>query len=186
MIRTAPGLFAYARRLGTQEVFVVFNTSTSTQTLTNRPTIFPAGTQIVNLFDTNEVLTVTATPETPPITVPGTSREDLRGPIGLEAARPGGHQQLPGPRRRQRADLLAHRAAVQQADGHRTAWKPTSATIPPVSGMFAWSPARRHADLHRGRRRPSGPDDDDRAVDQHGAWMPFRAMRCFRRYEMRL
>src|ERR1039457_5342387 len=69
----SPGLFAYARRLGTEEVFVVFNTSNSTQTLTNRSTIFAAGTQIVNLFDTNEVLMVTSTPEIPPITVPGTT-----------------------------------------------------------------------------------------------------------------
>jgi glycosidase len=71
---SGPGLFAYARRLGTtQEVFTVFNTSTSTQTLTNRSTVFAPGTHIVNLFDTNEALTVTATPEIPPITVPGTS-----------------------------------------------------------------------------------------------------------------
>src|SRR5205085_2060313 len=34
---------------------------------------FPAGTRILNLFDTNEVLIVTATPEIPAITVPGTS-----------------------------------------------------------------------------------------------------------------
>src|SRR4029450_6840597 len=36
----SPGLFAYARRLGTQEVFVVFNTAASAQTLPNRSTIF--------------------------------------------------------------------------------------------------------------------------------------------------
>jgi glycosidase len=70
---SGPGLFAYARRLGTQEVFVVFSTAGSTQTLTNRSTIFAPGTPIVNLFDTNEVLTVTATPEIPPITVPSMS-----------------------------------------------------------------------------------------------------------------
>ena len=69
----SPGLFAYARRLGTQEVFVVFNTAGSTQTLTNRSTIFAPGTPIVNLFNTNEILTVTATPETPLISVPAMS-----------------------------------------------------------------------------------------------------------------
>lgn len=71
-----PGLFAYERRLQTdvtQEVFVVFNTSTSTQTLTNRSTILPAGTQIVNLLDTNEVLTIQSGPQTPLISVPGTT-----------------------------------------------------------------------------------------------------------------
>jgi len=74
----SPGLFAYARRLATgagttQEVFVVLNTSTSTQTLANRSTVFTAGTQIVNLFDTNEILTVATGPMTPQITMPGTS-----------------------------------------------------------------------------------------------------------------
>src|SRR5205085_788839 len=57
-----PCLFAFARRYDTQEVFVVFNTADSTQTLTNRSTILAAGTKIVNLFNTNEVLTVTSTP----------------------------------------------------------------------------------------------------------------------------
>jgi alpha-amylase len=73
-----PGLFAYARRLTngvgtTQEVFVVFNTSASTQTLTNRTTTFAAGTQLVNLFNTNEILTVQSGPLTPQISVPGTT-----------------------------------------------------------------------------------------------------------------
>src|SRR5260370_25636777 len=67
------GLFAYARRLPGEEGFVVFNTPTTTQTLTNRSTTFAAGTQILNLLATNEVLTVTSTPATPPITVTGTS-----------------------------------------------------------------------------------------------------------------
>jgi len=70
----SPGLFAYARRLttdaGTQEVFVVFNTSASAQTLTNRSMALPAGTVMVNLFNTNETLTLLAGPVTPQITVP--------------------------------------------------------------------------------------------------------------------
>ncbi|MEY2429441.1 MAG: hypothetical protein QOJ40_2326, partial [Verrucomicrobiota bacterium] len=71
---SGPGLFAYARRLpGNQEVFVVFNTATSSQTLPSRTTTFSAGVQIVNLFDTNEVLTVTATSTIPSITVPSTA-----------------------------------------------------------------------------------------------------------------
>ena len=59
-----PGLFAYARRLNTQEVFVVFNTTNSSQVLASRPTIYAAGTTLVNLFDTNETATVTATADT--------------------------------------------------------------------------------------------------------------------------
>jgi len=65
-----PGLFAYARRLGTQEVFVVCNTAGSAQTLTNRATIYAPGTTLVNLLDTNEILTVIAGSQTPQISVP--------------------------------------------------------------------------------------------------------------------
>ena len=64
-----PGLFAYARRLGMQEVFVVFNTAATSQTLPGRPTIYPPGTKLVNLLDTRETATVVAGPETPAITV---------------------------------------------------------------------------------------------------------------------
>ena len=69
----SPGLFAYARRLGTQEVVVAFNTASASQTLPSRPTIYPAGTTLVNVLDTNETVTVAAGPQTPPIPVPGTS-----------------------------------------------------------------------------------------------------------------
>ncbi len=70
---SSPGLFAYARRLDTQEVFVVLNTATSEQTLTNRPTLYSAGTALLNLLDTNETITVTAEARIPAITVPAMS-----------------------------------------------------------------------------------------------------------------
>jgi len=68
-----PGLFAYARRLGTQEVFVVFNTATSAEALPDRPTIYPAGATLVNLLDTNETVTVTTEARIPSISVPAMS-----------------------------------------------------------------------------------------------------------------
>ena len=68
-----PGLFAYSRTNGNEEVFVVFNTAGSTQTLTNRSTTYPQGTVLVNLLDTNETITVAAGPTTPQITVPAMS-----------------------------------------------------------------------------------------------------------------
>ncbi len=67
---SGPGLFAFARVFQTQEVFVVFNTAASSQTLGTRPTIYPAGTQLVNLLNTNEVITVTGAPEIPSVSVP--------------------------------------------------------------------------------------------------------------------
>ncbi len=69
----SPGLFAYEREFGAQEVFVVFNTAGSSQTLTNRSTTYPAGTVLVNLLNTNETITTVAGPLTPQITVPATT-----------------------------------------------------------------------------------------------------------------
>lgn len=66
----AAGLFAYARRLGTQEVFVVLNTAAATQTLPSRNVISPVGTVLVNLLDTNETISVNGLQQTPAITVP--------------------------------------------------------------------------------------------------------------------
>jgi glycosidase len=65
-----PGLLAYARCLGKQEVFVVLNTAASNQILPNRSTTFAPGTIIVNAFDTNETLTVSGTAEIPSISIP--------------------------------------------------------------------------------------------------------------------
>ena len=67
---SGPGLFAYARRLGTQEVFVVFNTAGSAQTLPVRTTLYAPGTVLVNLLDTNETCIVTAGSQTPQMVVP--------------------------------------------------------------------------------------------------------------------
>jgi hypothetical protein len=68
-----PGLFADARRLGTQEVFVVFNTAGSTQTLPARSTIYPPGTPLVNLLNPSEIITTISGPQIPSISVPGTT-----------------------------------------------------------------------------------------------------------------
>jgi glycosidase len=65
-----PGLFAYARRLGKQEVFVVFNTADTEQMLPGRQTIYPAGTKMVNLLDPRETMMVLENSQTPPINVP--------------------------------------------------------------------------------------------------------------------
>ena len=67
---SGPGLFAYARRLGTQEVFMVFNTAATSQSLPSRPTSYAAGTTLMNLLNTNETFTVLAGSTTPAISVP--------------------------------------------------------------------------------------------------------------------
>ena len=138
---SGPGLFAYSRRLGNQEVFVVLNTSTSSQTLTNRSTILPAGTPIVNLFDTNEVLTVTATPETPPIVMPGTSAKIFVAqsdwqpldPVVVSNSPP--HDSTNSPTA---APIVLRFSKAMDTNTVQSAF----VTTPSVSGTFSWSAAR--------------------------------------------
>ncbi len=70
---SGPGLLAYSRVLGMQEVFIIFNTAGSSQTLPARTLTYAAGTVLVNLLDTNETITLDSSSETPAITMPGTS-----------------------------------------------------------------------------------------------------------------
>jgi len=69
-----PGLLAYARRLGNEEVYVVMNTATTAQTIGARPTIHPAGTVLVNLFNPSETVTVVSGMDgIPSMSIPATS-----------------------------------------------------------------------------------------------------------------
>lgn len=65
-----PGLFAYSRKLGAQEIFVALNTSSYTQTLPARPLSYSPGTYLVNLLDTNDVITMQPGNQTPSLDVP--------------------------------------------------------------------------------------------------------------------
>jgi hypothetical protein len=136
----SPGLFAYARRLGTEEVFVVFNTATSTQTLTNRSTILAAGTQIVNLLNTNEVLTVTSIPEIPPITVPGTTAKIFVARSDWKPLDPVVISNSPV---HDAASVATYSPIVLQFSKpmNRASVETNFGTLPPISGSFAWSPA---------------------------------------------
>jgi glycosidase len=69
---SSPGIFAYSRVLGNEEVFVCLNTASSSQNLTSCPTTYTPGTVLVNLLNTNDTITVISgagTNETPAITV---------------------------------------------------------------------------------------------------------------------
>jgi glycosidase len=138
---SGPGLFAYARRLGTQEIFVVFNTADFTQTLPNRTTIFAPGTPIVNLFDTNEVLTVTATPETPLITVPGTSAKIFVAqsdwqpldPVVVSNSPPHDAANVPT-----YSSIILKFSKPMDTNSVQSAF----GTTPALNGTFSWSPTR--------------------------------------------
>jgi len=68
-----PGLFACARQLGTQEVFIVLNTATADRTLPSCPALYPAGTKLRDLLDESDELVVDARGQMPAMDVPGTS-----------------------------------------------------------------------------------------------------------------
>ena len=70
---SGPGLFAFTRKLGTQEVFVVFNTANTNETLPPCPILYTAGTKMQNALNERESFTVAAGGRTPPLIVPGTS-----------------------------------------------------------------------------------------------------------------
>jgi glycosidase len=70
----SPGLFAYARRLNNEEVFVALNTSTAAQSIAARPTIHPAGTVLMNVLNPSETVTVTSGFDgIPAMSIPATS-----------------------------------------------------------------------------------------------------------------
>ena len=68
---SGPGLFAYSRILNSQEILVVLNTASSSQTMPAATLTYPAGTGLVNLLNTNETYTLNSSSQTPAITVPG-------------------------------------------------------------------------------------------------------------------
>ena len=115
---SGPGLFAYARRLGTEEVFVVFNTSTYHPNPHQPPDHFSRGhadrESVRHQRNAHGDLDARDSADHRA----GHHREGLRGASRLGAAGPGGREQLTGARCQRRAHLLTHRAAVQQADGH--------------------------------------------------------------------
>jgi alpha-amylase len=133
-----PGLFAYSRVLNTQEVFVVFNTASSSQTLPARTLTYPAGTVLLNLLNTNETYILTTGSQTPPITVPSTTAKIFIAQSQWQPLNP---------------------VVISNSPAHWTTNVPTASpivlqfskpmdtnsvqaafsTTPPVSGSFSWS-----------------------------------------------
>ena len=136
---SAPGLFAYARRLGNEEVYVVFNTATSGQSIGARPTLHPEGTVLVNVLDPSETVTVTAGIDgIPPMTIPATAakifvaQEQVQALDPVVAAVTPSHDATgisPGTAISITFDRAMDTTAVQAA----------FSTAPSTTGSFAWS-----------------------------------------------
>jgi glycosidase len=70
-----PGLFAYSRVLGSQEIFVALNTAGIAQTLPSRPSTYAAGTVLVNALNQSQSFVITSSGQTPPLTIQPASAE---------------------------------------------------------------------------------------------------------------
>lgn len=137
---SGPGLFAYSRRLGTQEVFVVFNTASSTQTLPSVGLTYAPGTILANLFDTNETITVTGASQTPSISVPSTTAKIFIAqsqvlpldPVVATNYPPHSATNIPT-----RSSIVLQFSEPMDTNSVQSAFSVT----PSAGGTFSWSPA---------------------------------------------
>ncbi len=145
------GLFSYARRQDGAEILTVLNTAGSTQTLTNRNTIHAPGTVMVNLFNTNETITVTAATNTPPIEVPGTSYKMFVAQSLWQPLDPVVRQQAPA---HGATDIPVTNPVVLHFSKSMDTNLTEAAFVidPPALGTFSWS-----ADRTALTFTPSGP-----------------------------
>jgi len=137
---SGPGLFAYSRVLDTQEVFVVFNTASTSQTLPARTLTYPAGTVLVNLLNTNETYTLDSSSETPSITVPSTTAKIFIAQSQWQPLDPVVVSNSPG---HWATNVPVSSPIVLQFSEpmNTNSVQAAFSTIPPVSGTFTWSAA---------------------------------------------
>ncbi len=138
---TSAGLFAYARRRGAQEIFVVLNTATNSQTLPSRSVTYAPGTVLVNLLNPGETISIVAGSQTPSITVPGTAAKIFLAQSQVLPLDPIVTNNYPA---HAVTNIPTWASVVLQFS---QPMEPNSAqaafsTSPAVSGTFSWSPAR--------------------------------------------
>ena len=137
---SGPGIFAFNRRLGAQEVFVVFNTANANATLPPCPITYPAGTKMQNALDEKESFTVAAGGCNPPITVPGASAKIFVAQSELRPLNPVVTRISPA---HDAADVPPHAPIVIHFSKpmDTASVEQSFSTVPPVKGAFVWTPA---------------------------------------------
>lgn len=138
-----PGRFAYARRLGGEEVFVAFNTSTGSNTLPNRPTSYAEGTVLVNLLNTNEKITVVAgTDGIPPISLPPSAAKMFVAESLWKPLDPVVVAQFPS---HGVSNIVATNSIILtfSKSMNTTSVQQAFSVTPPMNGEFSWSVNRR-------------------------------------------
>lgn len=137
---SGPGIFAYSRRFGPQEVFVVLNTAGSAKVVGGCNSIYVPGTRLVNLLDTNEIVSVSALSQTPSISVPSTSAKIFIAqsqvlpldPVVATNYPPHSASTVPT-----EAPVVLHFSQPMDTNSVQAAFN----ISPPVAGAFLWSPA---------------------------------------------
>ncbi len=133
-----PGIFAYSRVRNGQEVLVVLNTAATSQTLPARPLTYPAGTVLVNLFNTNETITLNASGQTTVLTVPATAAKIFIAQAQWQPLDPVVISNSPAHAATSVSPLAP--VVLQFSQPMNPASVTASfATVPPVTGSFAWS-----------------------------------------------
>jgi len=138
---SGPGLFAYTRRLSTQEVLVVLNTSGSSQNLPERSSIYAPGTIMVNLFNTNETITVTGASNTPQITMPGSSYKMFIAQSQWSSLDPVVTSQVPA-HAAGNVNVLAPLVLRFSKPMNTNSVHSALTITPSVSGTFSWNASR--------------------------------------------
>src|SRR5215469_3686297 len=135
---SAPGLFAYSRILNGQEILVVLNTASSSQTLPACTLTYPGGTVLVNLLNTNETYTLNSNSKTPAIAVPAVTAKIFIASSLWQAPDPVVVSNSPA---HWTANVPAKSPVVLQfSDSMNTGSVQVAfSTSPPVSGSFSWS-----------------------------------------------
>jgi alpha-amylase len=136
---TGPGLFAYSRTNGTEEVFVVLNTAGSTQTTPALSTTYPTGTVLVNLLNTNETVMVNSTPNIPAISVPSTSAKIFVAQSLMQPLDPVVVSQSPA-HGATNVSTAASIALQFSKPMDTNSVQAAFSTTPAKPGTFAWSP----------------------------------------------
>jgi hypothetical protein len=135
-----PGVVAYARQLGAQDVLVVLNTAQSNQILPPCATIYPAGTKLQNLLNAQEELTVSAGGRTLPIAVPGASAKIFVAKSEIHPLDPVVTDIVPAHDAKEispAAPIMVRFSQPMDANSVERAF----ATEPPAKGAFSWNAA---------------------------------------------
>jgi glycosidase len=135
-----PGLFAFTRRLGAQEVLVILNTADGPRTLPACPTKFPAGTRLANLLNPQETFTVNLDGQTQPIAIPATSAKILIAKSEIQPLDPVVTAIYPAHDLKNIPPVAPVKIHFSEAMDTASVEK-AFAVMPALSGTLSWSPA---------------------------------------------